>query len=99
MNFKTSTLWDELEHKCALSENTWDYLDACADEWEVKYSLDFRTEEKTYTLSMPLFDWNSGAEGIVTYVGNLDMMVAVVEYLAHVNDLLIKDSGMGADYE
>lgn len=96
MNFKESCLFRDLadmKGKDILSENAWDFLDACADDWEVEYNLDFKYNTVEYTLKTVLYGNFNGKETNVEtiYKGDLLAMCSVVEHLALVEDLLMRE--------
>ena len=96
MTFKESSLWRDLSvlvDKGILSENAWDYVDACTDDWEVTYKIDFLHDTTEYTVKTVL----SGVFGTeetkvtATYTGNLSAICSLLEHLAHVEDLLMEE--------
>ena len=98
--FKSSNLIERMKQYGGLTDNAWDFIDACTDDWfveEYQFSDNEPIEyEIRYTLDGEFRSKN--VKVIHTHYGDFDAMCAVVEYLAYVNELLIKDSGMGADF-
>lgn len=88
--FKQSNLICKLEDGAMLSQNAWDYIDACMD--------DFHVDESSggigtfYELRGMLTGYRDGKEVRVTqiYYGDIDGMAALIEHLALTHMLLIE---------
>lgn len=90
VEFKQSNLICKLEESAMLSQDAWDFIDACMD--------DFNVEESSggmgtfYELSGLLTGYRDG-KGVVVkqiYYADIDGMAALIEHLALTHMLLIE---------
>lgn len=96
--FKSSDLIRRLEDEDMLSQNAWDFIDACTDDWCVDEYTD--TDGQTmYELRYILSGAHNGIPAEITQVndGNIFGICALIEHLALVDELLMERNGLGAD--
>lgn len=96
--FKSSNLIRRLEEEDLLSQNAWDFIDACTDDWCVDEYTD--TDGQTmYELRYILSGYHNGIPANVTQVndGNIFGMCALIEHSALAYYLLLKYNGMGVN--
>lgn len=88
--FKKSNLIYMLEYLDMLSQDAWDFVDACMDDFCVDEYLDGKT--CMYELRGILTGYRNGKEVRVTqiYYGDIDGMAALIEHLALTHMLLIE---------
>ena len=86
--FKQSNLIWGLEGM--LSQDAWDFIDACMDDFCVDETMDGET--RMYELRGMLTGYRNGKEVRVTqiYYGDIDGMAAIIEHLALTHMLLIE---------
>lgn len=96
-DFKGSNLISVLKAGDMLTQDAWDFVDACMDDFYVDEMVDGNV--LVYELRSLLTGQYRGREVSVTqiYYGDLSGMAALIEHLALTNMLLMKHNGMGGD--
>jgi hypothetical protein len=88
--FKQSNLICKLEESAMLSQDAWDFIDACMDD----FCVDESEEDGVtiYELRGTLTGWRNGKEVRVTqiYYADLSGIAALIEHLALTHMLLIE---------
>ena len=96
--FKASNLIRRLEDEDTLSQNAWDFIDACTDDW----CVDEYTDDDGQTMYELRYILSGAHNGITAYIvqvnyANIFGICALIEHLALVSELLMERSGLGAD--
>lgn len=99
-NFKDSNLYTRLQ-KLSLSDEAWDFIDACTDDWMVEETRPTSCGPKSYTVTYPAIVYFSGVECTInqTHSGSILAIAAYIEAAALAQTLLMRYQGFGADYE
>lgn len=99
-NFKTSKLFTALQ-KLNLSDEAWDFIDACTDDWMVEETRPTSCGPKSYTITYPAIVYFNGLERTInqTHSGSILAIAAYIEAAALAQTLLMWYQGFGADFE
>ena len=101
-DFKGSNLISVLKAGDMLTQDAWDFIDACMDDFCVDEYHDNNPADFGgiwYELRGMFHGYHNGREVSVTqiYEGDLSGMVAIIEHLALTHTLLMKHNGIGID--
>lgn len=90
--FKQSNLICKLEESAMLSQDAWDFVDACMDDFCVDEEHDPVSGELYYELRGTMVGWRDGKEVRIkeVYYADLGGMAALIEHLALMQMLRIE---------
>ena len=100
MEFKNSNLIARLSDGNMLSQDAWDFVDACMDDFCVDEWTEGKETGIVYEIRAMMHGHHNGrpVEIVQIYEADIDGMAAIIEHLALTQKLLMEHNGFGIDY-